>query len=111
MPKKLDRSVWDPFLIVAQIVTMQCVFYLAFGVSLVILNFLFSAFSSATSSSTIADEYITLDMFMSFRLVSFHSRVGIIVILAYLLTSISRYPLTHSFFALFFTHACSKHIE
>jgi len=72
---KFYTSVWDPFLIICQIITMQSVFYLSLGIFLVVFGWL-------------GNILVSLDQFLSFEEITIHSSGGLATILSFLATSI-----------------------
>lgn len=75
---KFYTSVWDPFLIICQIFTMQSVFYLSLGVFLVVFGWL-------------GNVLISLDQFLSFEEITVHTSSGLVTIFSFLACSIVGY--------------------
>jgi protein SYS1 len=61
---------WDPMLIISQIITLQCAFYVVLGIVLLV----FSLFAA---------EALNLDQFFDYTSMSIKSPIGIATILAY----------------------------
>jgi len=69
-------SVWDPKLIISQMLTMQCLFYLFLGMFLWFLDI-------------ITENYLTLDQIFLVNAMSFTSVIGLITIASHLLNAIA----------------------
>jgi len=72
---KFYTSVWDPFLILCQIVAMQSVFYLSLGIFLLMLGWM-------------SNVLVSLDQFLSFEEITVHNSSGLITIFSFLASSI-----------------------
>ncbi|ELU07526.1 hypothetical protein CAPTEDRAFT_92364, partial [Capitella teleta] len=76
MAGQFRSSVWDPILIIAQIVTIQCVFYLSLGFWISIVDF-------------IAGNYCSLEQFFSFEVLQFKDLQGKLLMIAYILNALT----------------------
>jgi protein SYS1 len=79
MINKFRSNVWDPLLIIAQIISMQCGFY----ASLLILVYLSTFFVSNTN-----DYFNTLDQIFDFNRLTFKSTYGYLLSIIFLLNSL-----------------------
>ena len=86
MISKFRSKVWDPLLIVSQIVSMQFQFYS----SLLIINYIFNKFIYSLSST---DKYkiYSLSHIFDHRLVNFHDVNNTFVCIAFLANSLFRW--------------------
>jgi len=75
MMGKFYITVWDPRLILSQIITTQALYYLCLGLFLVLLDFLFG-------------QEITLGQVFCYKSLSFSSAIGRITIIAFVLNAI-----------------------
>lgn len=81
MINKFRSNVWDPLLIITQIISMQCGFY----ASLLILVYISTFFVSNTN-----DYFNTLDQIFDFNRLSFKSSHGYLLSFVFLLNSLIR---------------------
>jgi hypothetical protein len=92
-PSKFRSKIWDPSLIVSQIVSMQFQFY----ASLLIINYIFThfvhlAYNRNYNSDSVSEQVVySLEQIFDHRLVNFHNANNTFICFGFLINSLLRY--------------------